>query len=197
MGNEPNPPALAGAQPWDRAAGEGDSAFAAFVAYRDLPRGSRSMESAANERRKGGAKASLSVFEKFSRKWAWQARVLAYDRWVDRQVKASEIEAIKEMRRRHINMAMSFQGAAALALNKIIQAEKSGAQLTLKPSEVRDLAELGLKVERLNRGEPEAIVEERVVPDAEPSGPVQQSYAKLSREELIALRGLVDKARGE
>lgn len=183
--------------PWDRQPGETDHAWPTFVAYRDQPPGERSLAKLAQRFDK-----SRQFLGQWSSKWEWVARCHAYDAWRDRQARAAEAAAVKAMRERHIQMAMSFQGAAALALNKIIAAEKTlgpdgkPGPLTLKPSEVKDLAELGVKLERLNRGEPEAIVEERVVPNAEPSTPhVVHDFSGLTRDELKAMRALADKAR--
>jgi hypothetical protein len=193
---DPTPPE----HPWERQIGETDSAWEAFAAYRDMGPGERSHGKLSQKFGK-----TPENFGRWSIAWQWVARCHAYDSWRDREQRKVEMEAVKDMRRRHIQMAMSFQGAAALALNKIIAAEKavvrnadgttSPAPLTLKPGEVKELADLGIKLERLNRGEPETITEERIVPDAEPSGSVVHNYTRLSREELKALRGLVDKAR--
>jgi len=177
--------------PWDRQPGEPDSSWANFLAYRDMPPAVRSQEKAAHKVGKNPQTIGCQ-----SQRWDWVARVRACDMWKDKQTQIAEIQSIQDMRRRHIQMAMSFQGAAALALNKIIQAEREGSALTLKPGEVKELAELGIKIERLNRGEPETITEDRVVPDAKPSTPnILHDYTKLSRDELRELRALVTRAR--
>ena len=116
-------------------------------------------------------------FDRWSTDWHWVERSHAFDAWRDKEAQKADIAEIQAMRKRHINMAMSLQGTAATALQKILRAEQQpqrdaagnvimGADgkpvlgpLTLKPSEVRDLAELGMKIERLNRGEPETISE--------------------------------------
>lgn len=148
---------------WDRYPDETDSAWGNFLVYRAMEPVDRSIVKAAIK-----AGRNPSTFEAHSQRYSWVVRVRAYDQWRDRQAQMAEIEAVQEMKKRHIQMAMSFQGAAALALNKIIAAEqqkgkdgKPGA-LTLKPTEVKELAELGMKIERLNRGEPESIQEQKV-----------------------------------
>lgn len=187
------PSALEPERPWERQRAEPDCAWEGFVAYRELGPGHRSLSAAAA---KMGKKSS--TLERWSRNWDWVARCHAYDVWVDRETKLAEITAIKDMRRRHIEFAMSFQGAAALALNKIIAAEKARTEdgkpgpLTLKPTEVKELAELGLRLERLNRGEPSEI--EKLTIDAPPASVLD--YSALSMEELRTLRALTLKARG-
>lgn len=198
--------------PWDRQPQETDQAWSGFVLYRDLGPAVRTLAKAAK-----AASKSAPLFLDWSQRWDWVARCRAYDAYLDKKKREADEAAIVDMRRRHIDFSMALQGTAALALNKIMNAEKAPAldakgrpmldakgrpmlsPLTLKASEVRDLAELGVKLERLNRGEPESIAEQRVVPDAQPSGPAPLLYdwSKLSKEELRALKALTTKARHE
>ena len=137
--------------PWERQLEETDKAFAAFVEYRDMPPGHRALEKLAQKH------GTLRVnFERWSVAWDWRARVAEYDIWRDRQGREAALQEIKEMNKRHVNMAMSFQGAAALALQKIIKAEQQNTTSTLRPNEVAALADLGARLERLSRGEPES-----------------------------------------
>lgn len=149
--------------PWDRLREESDKAWASFVTYRDMPPLERSVRRTS---RIIGLRPPTIHAQ--ASKFSWIARARAYDVWKDRQAQIAEIEAITEMKKRHISIAMNLQGAAALALQKIIAAEKTlgpdgrPGPLTLRPSEVKDLAELGMKIERLNRGEPESLQSHRV-----------------------------------
>lgn len=52
----------------------------------------------------------------------------------------------------------------------------------------------GMKIERLSRGEPGDIGEQRQVPNASPSGP-NYDLSQLSPDELRTIRSLVRKAR--
>jgi len=143
--------------PWDRQPEEPDRSWVAFVRYRGMGPGSRAL---ARVRKQIGQKDR--ALEVMSARWDWVARCSAYDIWVDKQAQQAEVAAVKDMRKRHIQMAMSLQGAAALALNKIITAERNGQDLVLRPNEVKELAELGLRIERLNRGEPESTSEVKI-----------------------------------
>lgn len=197
-------PFVAPEHPWDRQPGENDRAWAAFVKYRD-----DGIERSQARVAKHFGK-SIENYGMLSTRWDWVARVSAYEAWRDRQLRMAEIEEAKAMRRRHIEFAMSFQGAAALALNKIIAAEQKPLRdangqvvygedgkplpgpLTLKPSEVKELADLGLRIERLNRGEPGEIEDVRISAAPAPSA----DYSALTLEELRVLRELTRKARG-
>jgi hypothetical protein len=185
--------------PWERQPEESDTAWAHFVEYRDAGPAERSLSKLAAKHHK-----QRQNFARWSAAWDWVARCAAYDSWVDRQAKLVEVEAIKDMRKRHVQMAMSLQGAAALALNKIIAAERatvtnpdgttSPAPLTLKPSEVKELADLGTKLERLTRGEPTEVEVARLEAVAPP---IVHDYSNLSTEELRTLRALIRKARSD
>lgn len=191
--------------PWERQPGEGDRAWDAFTTYRDLGPGKRSLQLLVDKCHKGH-----SNFARWSNLWDWVARCTAFDAWMDRQARLIEIEEIRAMKRRHIEFAMSFQGAAALALNKIIEAEKRprrdangqvvlgpdgkplSGELTLRPNEVKELADLGMRIERLNRGEPTEI-EASKVEIVRPS--LVSDYSALSLDELRTLRDLTRKAK--
>lgn len=174
---------------WERQPGEPDTAWVAFVQYRDLGPSERSLARLAQATNK-----KRELYGGWCGKWNWVARCAAYDSWVDRQSKLAEIEAIREMKRRHVQIALTLQGAGALALNKIVAAEKAmGADgqpgpLTLKPAEAMGLVDLGAKLERLSRGEPDSIEVARI--EAAPA----QDYSRLSNEELRTLLALTRKA---
>jgi len=157
------------------------------VTYRDLGPDERPLAKLVQKYAKGRAN-----FTRWSSAWDWVARCAVYDAWVDRQARLANIAAIKDMKARHRQIAMSAEGAGALALNKVIAAERSGTTLTLKPSEIKDLLEFGTKLERLTLGEPGEI--ERVSVEA---APVVHDYSALSTEELLQLGALTRKARGD
>jgi hypothetical protein len=194
--------------PWERRSIESEEAWAAFVRYRDLPSGVRTLQQVATTLKK-----TLQIIGRWSSRYQWVERCRAWDAFVDKKKREAEIDAVMDMRKRHIETSMALQGAGALALQKIIASERAPqigsdgqplrgpdgkillAPLVLKPSEARDLIELGMRIERINRGEPEAIVEERVVEDKRPIEQLVYDYSKLSVEELKALKKLTEKAR--
>lgn len=179
---------------WDRQLEEPDKSWAAFCVYRNMDPSNRSLASVERQLKK-----NPRTLAEWCGRWSWVLRVRAYDAWRDRQVQEAEIAEVRAMRRRHIEFAMALQGTAGLALNKIAVAEREGKQLTLKPSEVRDLAELGLKVERLNRGEPEIIARTEIdtmlsSAVAKRKESIVHDYSRLSLEELRVMRTLALKA---
>ena len=186
--------------PWERLPTESDLPWQAFVEYRDLGYAKRGLKPVAQKLEKG-----VQLLAKWSTQYQWTERVHAYDSWLDRKKVEADVAAIQEMRKRHIEMALGLQGAAALALNKIVTAERSKGEdgkpgpLTLKPSEVTAMAELGVKLERLNRGEPETISAQQVT--VTPSSAAAQvedivyDWSKLSSIEQRTLIKLARKAK--
>lgn len=176
--------------PWERQPEEPDTSWDSFVTYRDMGPARRTIAGAGKVLGK-----SRQTLELMSSKWDWVARCAAHDAWVDRETKLAEIEGLRDMKRRHVELAMELQEAAALGLKKLIAAQKAlnddpDAE-PLNPRAIRELAELGAKLERLTRGEPDAIAVARVE-----SGPVQD-YSRLSAEQLRTLIDLTRKASSD
>lgn len=134
--------------PWGRRRNETSTAWAAFVAYRDLGE-VRSLSALSKALGKTPANYSM-----LCSKHEWVERCRAYDSWIDRESKLAEVDAIKKMKMRHVNLAMRLQGVAGVALRKIRNLEKMAEEGTLRPSDVRDFIDLGTKLERLNRDMP-------------------------------------------
>ncbi len=138
---------------WDRQTGESGKAYAAFAAYRDLGPSQRSIAKAA--RQLGKHKVTLEVW---SRRWRWVARVDAWDQEQERLLREEQDRARREMCERHANLATLFQ-------NKIVQRLMAFTEADLAGMSPRDLAywlDVGVKVERLARGEPTAEVRNRL-----------------------------------
>jgi hypothetical protein len=142
-------------RPWDQQAGETARAFAAFQVYRDLPAKSRSLERAASiyygqevGRTIGGTSGKVRQFETWSSRWDWVPRVAQYDRHIDRAATATHAEEVAAMAARHAATAMRMVEKAAEALEKVDVDDLSPGQLAL-------FFELGVKIERLSRGEPD------------------------------------------
>lgn len=186
-------------QPWERQPAEGDGAWAAFAVYRDLPPIERSLARAGEKIGKGKRQ-----LEDWCSRHGWVARARAWDVEVDRQARLAAVAEIRKMRERHVRGSMTLQALGFTEAGKLLtksQARTKAAQMAgtvdepmLEVDEVARVAELGMKVERLNRGEPGEIEEQRIVPDAEPSAPLHD-YSRLSRDELRQLKSIVSKAR--
>jgi hypothetical protein len=141
---------------WDRQIDEGAQAYAAFVTYR----GDRLDRSLSAVRRKHGK--NRSVIERWSKEWDWVARCRAFDVFEEKRIRDEESRALADMRRRHIEEALAVQALGGLGLNKLLAKERRNPdEITLTPDQVLKLIEIGTRVERLNRGEPDTVVEQR------------------------------------
>lgn len=139
--------------PWDRRPDETDKAWIAFVAYRDLGAGKRTIAKATEALgRPTGYARSL---EAWSGQHAWRERAAAYDGWVDRRtVQPAVARERAEMAERHLKLGRALQGRAAQGL-AAIKPDK------LKPAEVAALAKSGVDIERVAAGEPTEIQEHK------------------------------------
>ena len=138
-------------QPWERQQGETAQAFAAFCVYRDMGPDRSIVKAVKQMGRKPGYK---TVCEKWSRQHRWVDRAYAWEVEKDRITRETELNELKDMRRRHLTQAMALQGKAAQRLQALHSEE-------LTPYLALAYIQEGTKLERLARGEPESIIEER------------------------------------
>ena len=173
---------------WERQPGETARSFAAFCAYRDLgPRG-RGVNVVAQN-----LNVSRTLIAGWSAEHEWVRRAEAYDDFLDRERRAAELEAMKEMTKRHVDLGRALASASAVELRKLLEEvqeiriengrpvldAKGNPKLVgrkLRPKEIRELAELGTKIERLARGEPTEISKGETT--------VRYTYADLMRKAL-------------
>jgi len=152
---------------YDRQPGEPLKSWIAFVVYRDMGYDRTLRKSADFERKRDGSLAKLDTvarkYEKWSVRWNWAERVADWDRALDKQRRRKMLEGVSRMRDRHMNLAKSMQalGAGALTrwLTRLKKASEEGTPIA--PKDVRKLIETGMKLERMSRGEPETVIEER------------------------------------
>jgi len=97
---------------------------------------------------------AMSSVAKWSKEDNWQARIEAYDRYLDAQATARRIEGIADMNKRHIDVAEKILEKAADGL-KYIDPED------IRPSDVAKLVDTAAKLERLARGDATEVVETR------------------------------------
>lgn len=164
-------------KPWERQDNESSSAFEAFVLYRDThPRSLRVVSERLDK--------SKSVIGAWSKSHGWGERCQKWDNELDGVSQRTQVDEIKEMKRRQIKMAIQMQELAVEAFNVLGGSLKSkkGQSAISADNSVR-MADIGAKLERLNRDEPCNI--ERVQ---------ETDYSKLSTEELFTLRGLLEKS---
>lgn len=114
----------------------------------------------------------LPGVEELSAKWGWRARCDAWDRERDRQERDARAEAqrnaIHSMVERHTAIASSLQRLATVELARTMNRLGVNAQNpnmaqmpNLSIDQIQKLIDYAIKLERLNRGEPGEINEQR------------------------------------
>lgn len=138
--------------PWERQDRETPKAFEAFCVYRDMGT-ERSASKVANIVGK-----SYSLMQQWCNKYGWVDRAAAWDDEQDRIKREAEqkaqIEAIKEMRKRHTKVAVKMINKADAALDEILAGE-------IKPADIPRIVDIATKLERISRGDVETVIEER------------------------------------
>jgi hypothetical protein len=142
---------------WERQAGESEEAFDAFQRYRELPPGQRSVVKVGQLCGK-----NPSLISRWSSRHHWVGRVVAFDAWVDQQRVSAQVQALTEMWRRQVSMALLGQQQALAWLQQV------------DPTRLRDEVGVRLFIEaaRLERLARTSQVDEEV-PGGEPAGPLR------------------------
>lgn len=159
--------------PWERQKGESARAYEAFATYRDMG-ASRSHNKVVQKLGKNRATISL-----WSSKYEWVKRVSAWDAEQDRITREAQINEIKNMRKRHADLANAMLVKAAKALQRLPDDE-------IKAMDVSRMVETASKLERISRGDVGDVVEER---DGGSALPIVQFY--------IPSNGRPDQEKGE
>lgn len=146
---------------WDRQTGESARAFAAFAMYRDLGP-ARSTGKAATTTGK-----TSRTFEEWCTTWGWVERAAAWDDNADRLQRERNLieqqEARAEMLRDHLSVGKAFVQVAAMGLQQY-DGTQPGAVKRIEKLSAGDLARMadtGVKIERLSRGESSERIEVR------------------------------------
>jgi hypothetical protein len=169
---------------WEQLPKESSRAFAVFINYRDM-----GMQRSCPKVAKHLGMNISSVLE-LAKRHNWQERVRSWDAHVDSETQREQIEAVKIMKRRQIALALQAQDAAERGLKKFIaQFVEDGARVSpyaTKPDALARLLEMGCRIERLNRDEPEQSLEFSHA----------SKFDNLSLDECEHLRALIAKAEG-
>ncbi len=166
--------------PWERQPNEGEEAWLAFRAYRDMVPSERMI--------KHSAVKALPTISKWYRDHNWRERVEAYDRQFDK-IAVEERERIyrrkaQEIAIDHMIMLSNARELVQRELAKINATSRETEMHGLvKVSELNKLMETVVKLDRLVRDEPTEIVGSRDL-----------DYSALSPDELDKLNELLDKA---
>lgn len=139
--------------PWERQKGESAQAFAAFLAY--LQMGADRSLSAVGQRL-GKSKA---LMERWSSANGWVERCRAWDNYLQQEAKKAAAAAVRNMNRRHAQMAAAIQGTAMQAL------QERGADM-VNPNNFAAIVKLAAELER------QSLTAE--LSEHDPSGPDQR-----------------------
>lgn len=139
--------------PWGKLERETDWSFRAFCTYRDLgPRRTLAKAAEAFYRTEhgpadiGATSGENRTFESWSSHFDWVARAGQWDQAIERATRLEQVEQIREMGRRHAEAAVTAIAKATEAIANVPAGE-------LKPADAARLLDIGVKVERLARGE--------------------------------------------
>lgn len=153
--------------PWQRRffEGEGSKAFRAFAMYRDMGPDRTMRRVVEDMDRPAGY---ISQCERWSRQWDWVERAQLYDDYQDDLKLRAKQRQARDMAERHAEIAQKAMQLVDLKLQSVIHTvearvqAKDGGDITevsmgILPQLMREAASL----ERLSRGEPDAITEHR------------------------------------
>jgi hypothetical protein len=157
-----------GRQLFERQPKEGSKAWKCFVIYRDMGED----RSIARVREVLGESAgSQALLERWSARWGWRERCEAWENELDRVKRETDLQAVVQMRERHIKISTALIGLGATELNKWlawVNDPQNTKTRSLTPSDVLKIVEAGITLERQSRGEPGSIVEERKKKEVDP-----------------------------
>lgn len=192
---------------WDRLPGEPGPAYDKFCRYRDMkyigkdgskldgiqkPYRRRNLRGLAEEM---GIKRWMNLGD-LSSKYNWVERCEAYDAEIERQIREQQEQAILKMNKDHADLAAQMVRKAAKRLLTIPEEELTAADI------VR-LVDVGVKIERLSRGESTENKQISGETTLKHTGAVtvkatnELNLSDLSDEELAQLEGLLDKLHPE
>jgi hypothetical protein len=135
-------------EPWDRQEDEPPKAFAAFRQYLDLGV-TRSLRKLADSTERV---AGWSTLSDWSARFHWVERARQWEEEQGRIEVLEMGEKVREMRRAHAGIGTMLIAKAARRLNEIEPAD-------LSPREALAMIELGSKLERQARGEPDQRIQ--------------------------------------
>lgn len=136
--------------PWFCGPGESSQAFAAFTIYKDLGL-NRSMVDAARALGHHDPEMYARQLRKWSSKYSWTERTRAWDNHLAGIAQEADELAVRQMRKRHADLAMSMLTKAAAVLEKM-KVEK------IHPREAINMVKVGANLERISRGEATELI---------------------------------------
>ena len=146
-------------QKWGKIKHEQSKAFYYFSVYRDMgPFRSIDKVSEKCQENDGEDPPSVRQLQRYSSKYDWQERALAYDAYLDEKKRKANEEAIMEMNKRHAADAMEVQRLALRDMEDVTPMEDSRASIEGRRNAAVRTWEIGVKNERLARGEATELI---------------------------------------
>jgi hypothetical protein len=182
--------------PWERIPGETSREYQKFCAYRDMNSSDKPIRKRSLQRLAKELGLSLDHLKKLSAKNDWVSRAAAYDEYLDELAREQNEAEIIKMRKNHALLASQMITKAAKRLLTMPEEEITAADL------VR-LVDVGVKIERLSRGEStenkQISGEAKVIHQGEVTVKNQMNLdlSRLTDEELSELEQLLEKLHSE
>lgn len=173
---------------WERLPGETPRAYAAFVAYRELgpTRSVRKLVQSGDERA-----SNTRQLQMWSAEHAWPARAAAYDDQVAREAYEADVEAVRQMRARHAQAAVSLQTKALARLRDLDPKE-------LAPRDLLAFIREAVTIERAARGVPDvAPVHAPAASEAAHQALMGDDESPVTAEEIRRLEQALAGRRGQ
>ncbi len=198
---------------WEQQPGETSTLFAHFVYYRDMryPKTTKQVKDADGNVKKTTTETVMDgtipyvnrslrktaealgmnkrTIANQSTKWDWVRRCEAYDAYVDRMNREANEAAIRKMKQEHALLAQQMLRKATIRLLTMPEEEIGAAELAR-------MVDVGVKVERLSRGE---STENQTVThngEVEVKKEAPLDLSGLSNEELDQFEQLLEKVSG-
>jgi hypothetical protein len=138
---------------WDQQLNESPKSFSRFALYRDMG-AERSLRKLADD-----VDLNLSTVAELSKKYRWQERAAAFDAYIDQASQFSQLTHLKAMKRRQIDLALKAQELAQKGLEMLTRNIEEKGINNLRPEGLSRLLDIGCRLERLNRDQPEQTME--------------------------------------
>lgn len=135
-------------EPWERQEGESDKAYEAFTTYRDMG-ASRSVAKVGKKLGK-----TTTHLEEWCSKFSWVDRAKAWENEQDRILRLQQIEEIRDMRKRHADLAVKMLEKALEGLRLLTPDE-------LNAVSIGRIVEVASRLEQKSRGDTTDAVEMR------------------------------------
>lgn len=145
-------------QLWERQKGESAQAFEAFSCYLEMG-ADRSIRAVSQKLGK-----SKTLIDRWSRTNNWVERCRAWDDHLQREARRAAVDEVREMTRRHTQLAVAIQGAAIRALSAL-------GDGMINPKNFAAIVRLATELERDSRMAEVAATEE--IGKTQDDGPAQ------------------------